>query len=341
MKQRIPIIILITLIMGLLSSGCKEWPIKFSHKNHLKQGVECESCHVLKPGYELPTMPDMATCTTCHDVDKEAGLKEIKEHKTVPAECGKCHIGIPGEKKIEWAKWCEFPDVRFSHENHYKERKIDCKICHEDIDKVDRVTPLQAPRMETCAGCHEKDKTEIVCQQCHSNKAKETKPQDHLVGWQKRHGELIREGIDPRGEAKCYRCHRKDSCVDCHQNEPPSDHTNHWRQRGHGIASDIDRDRCATCHQMDECVRCHEQTAPRNHTAGWSGSSQRHCSVCHWPINAVGCWTCHKGTPGHDTASNRPGGSAHASGSDCRACHMPGAGLPHPDDGGSCERCHR
>ena len=27
--------------------------------------------------------------------------------------------------------------------------------------------------------------------------------------------------------------------------------------------------------------------------------------------------------------------------SDCRACHMPGAGLPHPDDGGSCERCHR
>ena len=118
MIKNIPIVVLGVLTLGLLFSGCKEG-IKFSHKNHIKQGVECESCHTFKPGYELPAMPVMATCTTCHDVDKEAGLKEIKEHKTAPAQCGKCHMGIPGEKKIKWARWCDFPDVGFSHENHY------------------------------------------------------------------------------------------------------------------------------------------------------------------------------------------------------------------------------
>jgi hypothetical protein len=194
--------------------------------------------------------------------------------------------------------------------------------------------------MEKCIACHEqRAHKQDDCAVCHQEIRAGKAPADHLQNWKRFHGQTVQAAGGAKA-ARCTLCHEQErDCIRCHQDEAPANHTNYWRDRGHGIDVGIARDRCSTCHQSDSCVRCHQDTSPRSHTASWGSPMDRHCVTCHAPLGSQGCVVCHKSTPSHALAAPMP--ANHAPGMNCRQCHGLTAPLPHPDKGDSCEACHR
>jgi hypothetical protein len=119
--------------------------------------------------------------------------------------------------------------------------------------------------------------------------------------------------------------------------EAPRDHTNHFRQMGHGMEVTADRDRCRVCHSVAFCVRCHAEVSPRSHTLGWNNPTNRHCRNCHWPPGSgpENCTLCHRSFPGHAPQKAKP--PSHASYSaNCLLCHA----NVHETGSNACADCH-
>ena len=67
-------------------------------EQHIAKGLQCQTCH--GPDMKNPQMPEMATCTGCHNVDqlveKTKNVKPVNPHvsphygKTL--ECTNCHL---------------------------------------------------------------------------------------------------------------------------------------------------------------------------------------------------------------------------------------------------------
>ena len=140
---------------------------------------------------------------------------------------------------------------------------------------------------------------------------------------------------------RCALCHTQSTCVTCHQDQPPQNHNNFFRNRGHGVAASMDRRNCATCHRSDFCNRCHSETKPLSHMPAWGSPVNLHCNGCHFPVATPGqsCVVCHKGTPSHNFAAPMPPG--HNPAMNCRQCHGVTQPLPHSDPGIECILCHR
>lgn len=189
---------------------------------------------------------------------------------------------------------------------------------HVDIDKDSK-----------CIDCHDDIKTTKV------------KPLNHDETWIKEHGKLGSKKQGFKNENVCALCHAEAQCTSCHQQEEPAQHTEFWKQRGHGAFVGLDRSSCMTCHQEAQfCERCHSQTSPVNHSAAWGTPTNLHCANCHFPVNSAGaqnCKACHSSTPSHDATPPQPDNALHVSGADCRGCHTP---LGHPDNGAACTLCH-
>lgn len=116
------------------------------------------------------------------------------------------------------------------------------------------------------------------------------KPPSHDTSWLRRHG--------PASKARmtdCLECHKdKVSCIQCHQEVVPRNHTATWIKKGHGLEARWDRSSCLACHKEDSCTECHRNTPPSSHRSGWSS---KHCTGCHKPLQDSTCFVCHKSTP--------------------------------------------
>jgi hypothetical protein len=231
-------------------------------------------------------------------------------------------------------------EVKFSHARHI-EAEVDCDACHAAVME-DKGPGLRIRGGKvSCMQCHAKTKLGNDCAVCHRTLRVDQPPRDHGVGWKRMHGAHSERMIKGTGETTCAQCHQEQSCTGCHQTEKPADHTNYWRQRGHGVMVSLDRSRCATCHRSDFCNRCHMHTEPRSHRGAWGSPQNTHCNACHLPLQGTGCYTCHKATPSHLQATPMPPG--HLPSMNCRQCHGPGltAPLPHFDPGTTCTSCHK
>jgi hypothetical protein len=240
-------------------------------------------------------------------------------------------------------------EVKFSHKNHTVDAKVACAECHPGIPKSNAITTEVRVEMKDCISCHAKtiqagNVTQIGtdandCAICHQTIRKDVKPVTHEQNWVRFHGQKAKDG-DQQGLNQCSLCHTEDSCNSCHKTQAPTNHTNAWRQRDHGVAVSIDRDTCNTCHQSDFCAACHKTTAPRSHRGQWGGTVDRHCQNCHIPVSGERCSVCHQdGTPSHAKALPTPPTML---GTDCRSCHgvKPNAKMPHVDNGDNCNYCH-
>ncbi len=306
--------------LGIFNTG-----LTFSHQKHVKgEGLECQNCHSKAATADLAGMPSKKKCMTCHE-----GGDEQK----------------PPEKHVETlfkdgdtlqAKVTTLPvDVVFSHKTHVA-KEIACAECHRGIEENTRVTEGIKVTMKACMACHAEKKVAADCATCHKEIRKDRPPASHQVAWKKLHGQEAR-AEEINGEHRCAMCHTESTCSQCHQNEPPENHTNQWRHQGHTVAAEMDRKQCATCHQSDSCDRCHSETAPRSHTGSWGRPRDNHCNTCHLPLRTEGCAVCHQTTPDH-AATPKP--AWHVSGMNCRMCHGQGQPLPHPDKGDNCNACH-
>lgn len=185
-----------------------------------------------------------------------------------------------------------------------------------------------------------------ACTDCHDDGRSPTSPpkshNSHDLSWEKEHGKFSQAKYGFRKKNVCSLCHQDSWCTKCHQQEPPSYHTNFWRMKGHGLMVGLDRSRCIMCHTTDFCERCHSEREPINHTGAWGSPQQLHCMSCHLPLQptvAQSCGVCHKSTPSHDAAPKPPTAPFHVPGSPCRSCHPP-ATIGHPDPGAACTACH-
>ena len=300
--------------------------VRFDHGAHLAQpGMTCGFCHQEDDdGHMQIVGPQL--CVPCHE-DQGRGPPDFDVRGEFDAS-GRHHstgVAVLSE------------ELRFRHGPHV--RLTSCATCHGDIASSDGIPP-PAIGKDDCMGCHAREGASNECSTCHREVDRSFVPPTHDTGWHERHCFVARAGIGTAVVDRCELCHeRESSCTACHREQMPRDHTNFWRERGHGIAVRIDRNRCAVCHEPDACSSCHDHTRPRSHTPGFGSPRNRHCIGCHSPIQDAGCATCHRsGAPQHLAVPLPPD---HHPAMNCRLCHGVDVRLPHPDPGTACTTCHR
>lgn len=319
-------------LLGAAATGCAlirafggETPYAFSHRVHTKEGLECAECHAAWDSADAPGMPLRGGCVLCHE--------EIDAKKPPERRIGTLFDGDNFKTHRQSAL---APEVVFSHKQHAT-KPVACNECHRGIEGNDVVDSSLALRMDDCESCHTRSKVANECATCHRTNRTDVAPSTHLFHWKRLHGTTVR-AHDAATANDCAMCHQETTCRTCHTSEPPENHSDYFRLRGHGLSARMDRQNCAACHRSDSCDTCHQDTRPISHTGSFGGTVNNHCLGCHQPLASNECITCHKSSPSHDTAPPKPAG--HAAGMNCRQCHGIGQPLPHADNGADCNMCH-
>ena len=304
----------------------REKRFAFSHRIHVTdEGLDCASCHVGAESTDEPGMPKAAQCALCHD--------DLDAEKPPERQVG----ALFADKKFAAAHaGALYDELVFSHQRHVA-AEIECATCHAGIETNEDVLDLSTWRMSACTSCHAERGTPNECATCHSTIREDVPPPSHDQLWLRRHGQVVCNRGDATSD-DCSMCHTEASCVSCHLEVPPANHTNHWRMKGHGVTAALDRQSCATCHTEESCASCHAEVQPMSHTAGWGAPRDRHCLSCHIPLQGESCFVCHQGTPSHALATPKP--PDHTPAMNCRMCHGVGQPLPHVDNGDNCNLCH-
>lgn len=320
--------------LGLALAGCVVFEafssrpkrFAFSHRIHVvEQELECDMCHLDYDSSDDPGMPALGQCALCHsELDDEKPPERKVDVFYGPEGFLAARVGDLGDEPI------------FSHLKHV-EAGLECAACHAGVEQSDDVLDLRRPSMAACVDCHEASSAPNECSTCHSVLREDVAPRSHDGNWMRAHGSTVCARDDATA-SQCSLCHSDSSCVSCHREMPPQNHTNHWRLRGHGVTASIDRASCATCHTEDSCASCHASSPPQSHSGAWGSPVNNHCIGCHFPVQNEGCVVCHLGTPSHALAPPKP--PDHNAAMNCRMCHGVGQPLPHVDNGDNCNLCH-
>jgi hypothetical protein len=300
----------------------------FSHRIHAEEGLDCTTCHLQAESADEPGLPNARQCALCHE--------EIDSEKPPERRVGQF---FGEDKKFRSARRFALHDeVVFPHLRHATAESLECSSCHGAVETNDDVLELDPLSMRDCTQCHAGAGAPNECSTCHSVLREDVAPASHDRLWMRRHGSVVCERGD-RTADDCSMCHGESTCVACHLEMPPANHTNHFRLKTHGVIAALDRQSCATCHRAESCDQCHQETAPMSHTGAWGAPVDRHCLSCHFPIQQESCFVCHKGTPSHALAPPKP--PDHNPAMNCRLCHGMGQPLPHVDNGDNCNICHQ
>lgn len=137
-------------------------PLRFSHKAHVKE-AKCTACH---PNYEKHAsagLPRLADCLDCHEGTQSKEPEDVKEEAKLVQYAEK-------KAEIRWVRLYRVPDHSFfSHRRHVVLGKVECKMCHGEIEASDAPPrrPAQAIEMDWCVSCHRKEKVSTDCNGCH------------------------------------------------------------------------------------------------------------------------------------------------------------------------------
>jgi hypothetical protein len=172
-------------------------PVNFSHVVHLRadNGIEganeqerCLFCHEFQEDGTFSGIPKIAKCTQCHE-NPESPLGKNPEEAVFLKEY------VAKNQEVPWLVYSRQPDcVFFSHIAHVKMGKMDCRTCHGDHAKTDKLPVFQKNRisgysiniwgknisgykkntwdrmkMDDCARCHTQQgrKESNACFVCH------------------------------------------------------------------------------------------------------------------------------------------------------------------------------
>lgn len=282
------------LVSLLVLVGCDDKDgggLPFSHKHHIEEeDLTCENCHT---GADKgnPTKPSVKTCMKCHE-----GIDAKK-----PAEKRLSSYLVNGElPSMAQLQGKEESDIIFSHPAHTA--KMKCTSCHGDVAKSKSLAGLKTPKMKDCVECHSKQENVNVknnCAYCHKVIRNDVAPKSHEANWKQLHGRAV-GFMSKEDSGRCETCHTQEWCFRCHRQEKPKNHTNYWKQRGHTIAVDLDRQNCKACHNQEFCIRCHRASAPDMDHHGDTSvlRNEARCISCHYNNNYRGGWVPPHRTPG-------------------------------------------
>lgn len=245
----------------------QEIPLKFSHRRHLKAGMNCVSCHEKAKTSDKVSdrlLPAGRSCDNCHGAQHPPPPKAKRQ-------CAMCHqvdrLGLVSKTVTH-----EPARLRFSHRAH---RDSDCSRCHGDLGQVDLATREHLPTEANCLSCHDGKKQSNACQLCHprsgagrlkiaSNRARGVQA---LVPRGDRRGALAHDlrfvydhaAIATAQRSTCMGCHAERFCSDCHgQGTRPMQIHPAGYLGTHGIGASFNSDSCMSCHQRaTDCRACH------------------------------------------------------------------------------------
>ena len=128
-------------------------PIYFSHRVHagVKQ-IDCRFCHPFVARSDHAGIPAMEKCFFCHKyiIPMHPQLVKEKEHYDT-------------NTPVPWIKIYYVPDyVKFRHQPHIVFGKLDCIQCHGDVQRMDRLRPVNF-EMGFCIDCHKEKKAQLDC----------------------------------------------------------------------------------------------------------------------------------------------------------------------------------
>lgn len=132
-------------------------PIPFDHQRHADQfKIDCQYCHSAADQSRHASVPSMNVCMNCHSVIRPDS-PHIQKMKTL----------IEQGDSFEWIKVHDMPDfVFFSHKRHIA-KGIDCKTCHGEVRRMQKVAQRERLHMKFCVECHRKEKAPTSCDTCH------------------------------------------------------------------------------------------------------------------------------------------------------------------------------
>ena len=164
----------------------KEQPIDFDHQLHMGVVYEgCQSCHYFREDGQFSGIPDLYSCSSCHQFVQGTDPEEEKfvNEYVLP------------NKEVPWLVYSKQPDcVFFSHAAHVKGADMECATCHGDYGHSTHTRTYQENRitgysrdiwgyniarlgepkhglrmkMNDCANCHERmTGHKGYCFQCH------------------------------------------------------------------------------------------------------------------------------------------------------------------------------
>lgn len=135
-------------------------PIQFNHQKHVKEvGLDCSACHQYYADHQRSGLPDLATCTGCHQQPLGKTAEEAKLIK----------IAAQADPPV-FRKLFRLPDhAYYSHRRHVTVAKLQCPTCHGAIADTTAPPPRPLVRitMQVCTDCHTRQSVQTDCTACH------------------------------------------------------------------------------------------------------------------------------------------------------------------------------
>jgi hypothetical protein len=131
-------------------------PLPFSHKQHAKLDLECNSCHPMEGTGRAGELPKAEDCMNCHQTIK----KKSPAIQTLASY-------YKEDKPIPWVRVYKLPDfVFFGHKKHV-DSKVDCETCHGPVQTRDTLWREKEISMKSCVDCHKTSRVSTACNLCH------------------------------------------------------------------------------------------------------------------------------------------------------------------------------
>ncbi len=134
-------------------------PIAFNHQLHLKNGMECASCHMGVTEGPDAGIPSVSFCMACHQ-EVATNNPEIKKLTAYAAK----------DQDVSWEPvYWFYPSehVRFWHAPHIR-GGVDCKECHGDMTQQTVAVRSKKLNMNFCISCHRAKGASADCTTCHN-----------------------------------------------------------------------------------------------------------------------------------------------------------------------------
>lgn len=184
----------------------------FSHRVHLKVGLQCAGCHAAALNSTKASDNNLPTERSCRNCHESVQIKE-PEQTLLKDFNHQLHLRLGNVAPLlakaisSGAYLAPHGDIR----RHLQTNNA-CAACHRGLEESDSVSKAAFPHMADCLVCHGKIDAPFSCEKCHQPGA-HLKPADHVSDYVDRHsgGKLA---LDKKS---CAICHgRRFTCLGCH-----------------------------------------------------------------------------------------------------------------------------
>lgn len=155
LKVRLPVTVFVVLVSYIITffvsrperdgvGYSPDQPIAFSHKLHAgNMQIDCKYCHIGVDKGRFATIPSTDICMNCHTIARKDKPEIIKLAQF-----------FADERPIRWKRVHRLGDFAYFNHSVHVNKGIDCKYCHGDVARMEKIQQVQRFTMGACLDCH-------------------------------------------------------------------------------------------------------------------------------------------------------------------------------------------